>query len=144
MRASFITLINSNYSHMTDFISAYTMPEKYAVELPLNVIVCDEKIDPDYVKHLMVKGSETLVKPIVVVKHPAKQLYAVLDGHHRFWAAKLGGAETIKAAVVDDYDGLLFELTKSGSLQPPPEFTKYIRVPIKLFIESIAEFLKNP
>jgi hypothetical protein len=129
---------------MTDFISAYTMPEKYGVELSLSIIVCDEKIDPDYVQHLIEKGSESQVKPIVVVRHPTKELYAVLDGHHRFWAAKLSGAKTIKAAVVDDYDGLLFELTKSGSLQPPPEFTKYIRVPIKLFIDSIAEFLKNP
>ena len=129
---------------MTDFIRAYTMPEKYAVELSISKIVCDDKIDPDYVKHLIDKGSETPIKPIVVVKHPKKEVYAVLDGHHRFWAAKLSKAKTISAAVVDDYDGLLFELTKSGSLQPPPEFTKYIRVPIKLFVDYIAEFLKNP
>ena len=129
---------------MTDFINAYTMPEKYAIELPLSEIVCDEKIDPDYVQHLMDKGGEAPAKPIVVVKHPKKKSYAVLDGHHRFWAAKLSGEKTIRASVVDDYDGLLFELTKSGSLQPPPEFTKYVRVPIKLFIDNIMEFLKNP
>ncbi len=129
---------------MTDFINAYLTPEKYAIELTLSEIVCDEKIDPDYVQHLIDKKSETPTKPIVVVKHPTKKIYAVLDGHHRFWAAKRVGAKTISAAVVDDYDGLLFELTKSGSLQPPPEFTKYIRVPIKLFVDYIAEFLKNP
>jgi len=129
---------------MTDFIRAYTMPEKYAIKLQISKIVCDEKVDPDYVQHLIIKGGKLPAKPIVVVKHPKKEVYAVLDGHHRFWAAKLSGVKTIPAAVVDDYDGLLFELTKSGSLQPPPEFTKYIRVPIKLFVDYIAEFLRNP
>jgi len=130
---------------MTDFFRAYTMPEKYAVEIPIDKIVCDEKVDPDYVRHLDGKIDEVpSLKPIVVVKHPHRDIYAVLDGHHRFWAMKSRGLRTIRAAVVDDYIGLGFELTKSGALQPPPEFTRYIRIPIKMFVESIEKFLNVP
>ncbi len=129
---------------MTDFLRAYTMPEKYAVEIPIEQIVCDDKIDPDYAQHLGEKFKETVSpKPIVVVKHPGKELYAVLDGHHRFWVMKQRGLNRIKVAVVDDYVGLGFELTRSGVLQPPPEFTRYIRVPVKMFLEYIEGFLRS-
>ena len=130
---------------MTDFIHAYTAPEKYAVDIPIHEIVCDEKVDPNYVRYLDEKIDESSsMKPIVVVKHPRKDIYAVLDGHHRFWAMKSRGAKTIRAAVVDDYTGLGFELTRSGALQPPPEFTRYIRIPIKAFVKSIERFLNTP
>ena len=129
---------------MTDFLHAYTMPENYAVEIPISKIICNEKIDPDYIQHLLKRVTDVpLIKPIVVIKHPKKDLYAVLDGHHRFHIAKLCGLETIKAAVIDDYSGLGFELTKSGMLQPSPEFTKYVRVPIKKFLKYIEDFLKD-
>jgi len=129
---------------MTDFIRAYTMPERYAVEIPITQIVCDEKVDPDYVKHLDESIDEALsMRPIVVVRHPTRDLYAVLDGHHRFWVMKARGLSSVRAAVVDDYTGLGFELTRSGALQPPPEFTRYIRVPLKLFVEYIESFLSS-
>ncbi len=129
---------------MTDFIRAYTMPEKYAVDIPIDRIVCDEKVDPDYIQHLERKITEApSTKPIVVVKHPTRDVYAVLDGHHRFWVMKTHGVKTVRASVVDDYVGLGFELTRSGLLQPPPEFTHYIRVPIKLFAEQIEKFLNS-
>jgi hypothetical protein len=37
---------------MTDFIRAYTMPDKFAVDLPIEEIVCDENIDYEYVQKL--------------------------------------------------------------------------------------------
>ena len=128
---------------MTDLIRAYTMPNKFAVDLPLDKIVCDENIDYDYVKKLAKKMDASKLTPIVVIKHPDKELYAVLDGHHRFKAARLKGLSKIKAAIVDDYVGLGFELTRQGAFQPSPEFTKYVRVPLKRFIEYMQDFLST-
>ena len=125
---------------MTDLIRAYATPDKYAVDLPVEKIVCDENIDNDYVQMLTeVDASE--FTPIIVIKHTNKELYAVLDGHHRFKAARLNGLKTIKAVVVDDYTGLGFELTRQGIFQPTPEFTRHVRVPIKRSISDMRDFL---
>lgn len=126
---------------MTDLIRAYTMPNKFAIDLPIDKIVSDENIDYEYVKKLAVKMDASTLTPIVVIKHPDKELYAVLDGHHRLKAARLRGLKKIKAAVVDDYVGLGFELTRQGVFQPSPEFTKYVRLPLKRFIEYMENFL---
>jgi len=127
---------------MTNLIFAYTLPEKYAIEIPIEKVVSDEKIDIEYVRSMVVLCDE--FKPIVVIKHPSEDIYAVLDGHHRFAAARLKGSSKIKAAIVDDYIGLGFELTKIGAFQPTPEFTRYVRLPLKRFIQFMEEFLKNP
>ena len=35
---------------MTDLIRAYATPDKYAIDIPVDKIVCDENIDNDYVQ----------------------------------------------------------------------------------------------
>jgi hypothetical protein len=117
------------------------MPDKFAVDLPIDKIVCDENIDYEYVQKLAGEMDASKLKPIVVIKHPNKELYAVLDGHHRFKAARLKGLNKIKAAIIDDYVGLGFELTRQGVFQPSPDFTKYVRLPLKRFIEYMQNFL---
>ena len=124
---------------MTDFIRAYTMSEKFAVELPVENIICDENVDYDYI-HSIAEADVTKLKPIVVVKHPDKELYAVLDGHHRYKATRLCGQKTIRAAIIDDYTGFGFEFTSQGVFQPSPEFTRYVRVPLKKFLEYMQAF----
>jgi len=124
---------------MTDLIRAYTSPDKYAVDLHIEKIVCDENVDDDYVQRLAEMDLSKL-KPIIVIKHPHKELYAVLDGHHRFKATKLSGVKMIKAAVVDDYVGLGFELTRQEAFQPSPEFTRYVRLPLKRFMDYMRDF----
>ena len=125
---------------MTDLIRAYTMPEKYAIDLLVDKIVSDENVDNEYARKLSELDVSKLT-PIVVIKHPKKELYAVLDGHHRFKATQLRGMKKIKAVVIDDYVGLGFELTKQGVFQPSPEFTRYIRLPMKRFIKYMQDFL---
>jgi len=125
---------------MTDLIRAYATPNKYAVDLQIEKIICDENIDDDYAQMLTEVDASKLT-PIIVIKHPNKELYAVLDGHHRFKAAQLRGLKTIKAVVVDDYVGLGFELTRQGAFQPTPEFTRHIRIPLKRFISYMRDFL---
>ena len=92
------------------------------------------KVDEQGIKRIInkVKSGES-IKTIVVVKHPEKEYFAVLDGHHRFWALKELGISTIKCAVVEDNIGLGFYLTKEGVFQPDPKITKYIRIPLKRF-----------
>jgi hypothetical protein len=130
---------------MTDLIRAYALPERYAQEIPMDQIVCDTKVDEDRVEEIRSTCSDaSQFKALVVVKHPKKDVYAVLDGHHRFWAAWRSGFPTIRAAVVDDYIGLGFRLTQKGTFQPSPEVTKHIRMPLKRFKVQMEQFLKNP
>ena len=84
------------------------------------------------------------VKAIVVIKHPRQDVYAVLDGHHRLHALRAMGVGKVRAAVVDDYVGLGFHLTKRGAFQPSPEFTRHVRVPLKRFLAFMERFLKDP
>ena len=125
---------------MTDLLRAYATPDEYTVVLPIDEIVCDNNVDFEYAENLS-KYDVSKMTPIIVIKHPSKQLYAVLDGHHRFNATKLRGMRTIRAVVVDDYIGLGFDLTSKGVFQPSAELTKYIRVPIKRFVEYLRGFL---
>ncbi|UCC93139.1 MAG: ParB N-terminal domain-containing protein, partial [Thermoplasmata archaeon] len=105
----------------------------------------DEKVDEDHVARIGEGGMDpATMRPIVVIKHPKEEVFSVLDGHHRFRLIRDMGCETIRAAVVDDYVGLGFFLTKKGVFQPTPEFTKYVRVPIKRFVFSMTEFLRDP
>ena len=88
---------------MTNFFKAYSNPDRYSIDLPLEKILANNKVDVDGVYRFIrkVKSGESL-KTIVVVKHPEKEYFVVLDGHHRFWALKELGMSTIKCAVVED------------------------------------------
>jgi hypothetical protein len=130
---------------MTDLLRAYFDPEKHAKEIPLKRVYTDEKVDEGHAARIGDSGLDTAtMRPIVVIKHPRVEAYAVLDGHHRFHIVQGMGCETIRAAVVDDYVGLGFYLTKKGLFQPTPEFTKYVRVPLKRFVWWMTAFLKDP
>jgi hypothetical protein len=130
---------------MVNFFKAYSHPDKYSIDLPLEKIVAVDKVDMGGIQRIIhkVKSGES-IKTIVVVKHPEKEYFAVLDGHHRFWALKELGMSTIKCAVVEDSIGLGFYLTKKGVFQPNPKITKYIRIPLKRFNQYITDFIKTP
>ena len=130
---------------MTDLLRAYFEPDKHAQEIPIELIVTDDKVDEDYVGSLS-KGVEDpkAMRAIVVIRHPREEIYAVLDGHHRYRLHREKGCTTIRASVVDDYVGLGFYLTKKGMFQPTPAFTKFVRIPLKRFVAWMTEFLKDP
>jgi hypothetical protein len=120
-------------------------PEKYAELIDAELIVADEKIyrkGVERYKKMIKLGKDP--GTIVVVKHPEENLYAVLNGHHRYWAQKEMGVREIKCAVVYDFIGPLFHLTKEGFLQPSPIYTQYIRVPFKKVKNYLEEFLNEP
>jgi hypothetical protein len=120
-------------------------PEKYEELVDTEKIVADKKIYHDGVKRYkqMIESGKDL-GTIVVVKHPEKDLYAVLNGHHRYWAQKEMGVKQIGCAVVKDFIGPLFYLTKEGLLQPSPLYTQYIRVPFKKVKNYLEGFLNAP
>jgi hypothetical protein len=118
-------------------------PEDFAERISVKLVVADKKVDKDRVEHFLkaLRAKED-VGTLVVVKHPEKKLYAVLDGHHRFWALKEFGAKTISCAVILDYTGLTFQLTKKGFYQPSSEITKNLRVPVKKWGAETLSYLK--
>ena len=130
---------------MVTFLKAYTNPNKYAQYIITKQIVADIKVDLDGVNRLINQiESGKKLKAIVIVKHPKKEYYAVLDGHHRFWAQKILGYNKIKCAVIEDIFGIGFHLTKNGIFQPDPKITKYIRIPLKRIYSYISEFIDEP
>ena len=120
-------------------------PEKYQEWIDIGHIVSDKKVYGKGVKdYIEAVKSGNALRPIIVIKHPESDLYAVLDGHHRFWAQKEAGLQRIKCAVIYDLIGSLFFLTKEGYLQPTPLFTKHIRVPFLRIKDFLERFLKDP
>jgi len=117
-------------------------PEKHAENISIEKIVADSKVYSEGVKRYenKIRHGED-IGTIIVIKHPKKELYAVLDGHHRYWAQKEMGIKKIKCAVIRDHLGLLFSATEDGLLQPTKEFTKYVRVPFKKIENHLYEFL---
>lgn len=130
---------------MVDIVRAFSFPEKYAENLPMDRIVADDKVEAEGVSHYhdkFRKGHKPA--PIIVVKHPKEDIYAVLDGHHRFSAMKEMGAEEVRAVVIDSYIEMGFNLTKKGVFQPDPILTKYVRMPFRRFTAYMKEFMEDP
>lgn len=125
-------------------IDVFFNPEKHRVNISVEKIIADKKVYRKGVERYkaMLESGKNLAT-IVVVKHPQKDLYTVLDGHHRFWALKETKVDEIKCAVIEDPLGILFNLTKDGYLQPTVELTQHFVVPLKKFEEQLNEFRKR-
>jgi uncharacterized protein (DUF1015 family) len=79
----------SNFLNGKSEINAdiFIHPLKYAVSLQIEKIVADSKVSRQGIEIYKQKISNNeKINPIIVVKHPIKDLYAVLDGHHRYYA----------------------------------------------------------
>lgn len=119
-------------------------PEKHAEKIDIKKIVAAPKLyRPGVEKYKEKILAGKAIRPIVVFKHPHEDLYAVLDGHHRFYAFLELGAQTVDAAVMKS-NKFLFNRAKDGWLQPTPAMTKYIRVPAITFAKYINNFVRNP
>jgi hypothetical protein len=134
--------LEGNLDALLVYVDIFQNPEKYSVSLPIKEIIADTKVDPGGVmryKTWLSAGKQ--LRPIVVVKHPRENLYAVVDGHHRFFAQLEFGVTTINCAVIHDFMGFMFHLTKDGWLQPHPTFTKHVRAPILEFQQKLDQSL---
>lgn len=119
-------------------------PAKYAVCLPIEKLVADSKVSRRGIEVYKKKIMEhKKISPIIVVKHPRKDLYAVLDGHHRYYAYLELNRKQVDCALAGDYSSVIFYLTQHGYLQPTPEFTEGVRQPVVRLHQNLKQFLAN-
>ena len=125
-------------------IDVFANPEKYLVCLPMDKIVADTKVDPEAIemyKKKIQKGEK--IAPLIVVKHPNYDVYAVLDGHHRYYALLELGKKQVDCALAGDFSSLMFYMTEQGYFQPKPETEEENQKKIIHLHENIQDFLQN-
>jgi hypothetical protein len=119
-------------------------PQKYAVCLPIDKLVADSKVHRQGIELYKQKiKTHQKINPIIVVKHPRKDQYAVLDGHHRYYAYLELGKTDVDCALAGDYSSVIFYLTQHGYFQPSPEFTQGVREPVVKLHQNLKQFLNN-
>ena len=130
-------------------VDVFFKPEKYLIRLPVEKIVADTKVSREGVERYKQKIlNKEKVGPIIVIKHPNDELYAVLDGHHRYFAHLELDEKEIDCALAGDYSSVVFYMTKHGYFQPNKEITEHVRAPAHQFhldLEKfLSDFLKDP
>lgn len=120
-------------------------PEKFVEKIEIKKVVASTKAYRKGVeKYKEQISAGKPVRPIVLLKHPEQDFYAVLDGHHRFYAFCELGFQNVDAAVIRSKTKFLFDRTKEGWLQPTPRMTKFIRIPAINLAKYVNNFIKNP
>ena len=125
-------------------IDVFQNPDKYLVRVPIEEIVADTKVSREGVegyKHKIKTGEK--IAPVIVVKHPRFKKYAVLDGHHRYYAYLELGKKEVDCALSGDFSSVIYYMTKRGYFQPGAEVRKGIHKQIFQVHENIQEFLDN-
>ena len=129
--------------HEVNF-DVFLNPSKYLKRLPLDEIVADTRVyrkGVERYKEQIAKGES--IPPIIVVKHPTKELYAVLDGHHRYYAYAELGRKEVDCALAGNISRVIFYMTKHGLFQPPSGVTEHIRAPALQFNANVKQFLSD-
>jgi len=122
----------------------FVNPEKYIVKLPIEKVVADSKVTREGVENYKRKiASGEKIKPVLVVKHPRKELYAVLDGHHRYYAFLEMKEKELDCTITGNYSRVIFYLTKNGYFQPSKKVTSNVRIPILELHEDLKQFLSE-
>ena len=125
-------------------IDVFQNPEKYLVLVPIDEIVADTKVSREGVEGYKQKiKSGEKIAPIIVVKHPKFEKYAVLDGHHRYYAYLELGKKEVNCALAGDFSSVIYYMTEHGYFQPGAEVRKEIHKQVFQVHENIQEFLDN-
>jgi hypothetical protein len=141
IRSDFTDWLNGKSEFNAD---VFFHPNKYAFCLPVEKLVADSKVTRQGIeiyKEKILDGEK--IGPIIVVKHPRQDLYAVLDGHHRYFAFLELGKKEVACALAGDYSSVIFYLTQHGYFQPSPEMTEGIRQPAVKLHKNLKQFLTN-
>jgi len=115
-----------------------------AQKIEIKNIIADPKVfrkGVERYKEKIVKNEK--IKPLTVLKHPKKDMYAVLDGHHRFYAYMESDITEIECNVIK-LPAFAFERIAQGWLQPNIFVTKNVRIPMKRFTGYIIQFGRYP
>jgi hypothetical protein len=125
-------------------IDVFANPEKYLVRLPIEKLVADTKVDPEAIEMYKKKiQNGEKIGPLIVVKHPKFDVYAVLDGHHRYYALLELGKKKVDCALAGDFSSLMFYMTEHGYFQPKPETKEENQKKIIHLHENVQDFLHN-
>jgi hypothetical protein len=125
-------------------LDVFQNPEKYLVRVPIEEIVADTKVSREGVDGYKQKiRSGEKIAPVIVVKHPKFEKYAVLDGHHRYYAYLELGKREVDCALAGDFSSVIYTMTKLGYFQPGAEVRKGIHRQVFQVHENIQEFLEN-
>ena len=125
-------------------IDVFANPEKYLLRLPIEKIVADTKVDPEAIEMYKKKiENGKKIAPLIVVKHPKFDVYAVLDGHHRYYALLEVGKKEVDCALAGDFSGLMFYMTEHGYFQPKPQTKEEDQMKIIHLHENVQDFLQN-
>jgi hypothetical protein len=125
-------------------IDVFANPEKYLVRLPIKKLVADTKVDPEAIEMYKKKiQNGEKIGPLIVVKHPKYDVYAVLDGHHRYYALLELGKKKVDCALAGDFSSLMFYMTEHGYFQPKPETKEENQKKIINLHENVQDFLHN-
>ncbi len=125
-------------------IDVFANPEKYLVRLPMDKIVADTKVDPEAIEMYKKKiENGEKIAPLIVIKHPKFDEYAVLDGHHRYYALLELGKKEANCALAGDFSSVMFYMTEQGYFQPKPETKEENQKKIIHLHENVQDFLQN-
>jgi hypothetical protein len=125
-------------------IDVFANPEKYLICLPIEKLVADTKVDPEAIEMYKKKiQNGEKIAPLIVIKHPKFEEYAVLDGHHRYYALLETGAKMINCALAGDFSGVIFYMTEHGYFQPKPKTKEENQKKIIHLHENVQDFLQN-
>jgi hypothetical protein len=125
-------------------IDVFANPEKYLLRLPIEKIVADTKVDPEAIEMYKKKiQNGEKIAPLIVVKHPKFDVYAVLDGHHRYYALLESGKKEVDCALAGDFSSLLFYMTEHGYFQPKPQTKEENQKKLVHLHENVQDFLQN-
>jgi hypothetical protein len=125
-------------------IDVFANPEKYLVRLPIEKLVADTKVDPEAIEMYKKKiQNGEKIGPLIVVKHPKFDVYAVLDGHHRYYALLELGKEKVDCALAGDFSSLMFYMTEHGYFQQKPQTKEENQKKIIHLHENVQDFLHN-
>jgi protein-tyrosine-phosphatase len=127
----------------------FVHPDKYLLYLSIEKIVADTKVQRrviEFYKRKIVNGEDIL--PIVVIKNPGKDIYAVIDGHHRYYAYFELGVKDVNCAYAGDFSGLFFFMVSHGFFQPAVEIVvRAVVVPLvvhknaKYYFGAVLKYL---
>lgn len=103
-------------------VDVFVHPNRYLLWLPIENIVADKKVQRLIIEHYkrkIRKGDDIL--PLIVIEKPNKEIYAVWDGHHRYYAFLELGIKTVRCAYAGNLSGILFFMVEHGFFQPAVE-----------------------
>ncbi len=125
-------------------IDVFANPEKYLICLPIEKLVADTKVDPEAIEMYKKKiQNGEKIAPLIVIKHPKFEAYAVLDGHHRYYALLETGTKMVNCALAGDFSSVIFYMTEHGYFQPKPVTKEENQKKIIHLHENVQDFLQN-